>query len=273
MRKQLGVAPTNSPDATTKTYVDGKIGPSVYSATIGDGSTTAITVTHNLGTRSCDVVLYDASTFKRVWADLVYTSTNSVTLTFQTAPASSSIVVVVQGGILTSATTSSTNITDSTSIGRSLLTATNAASALALLTPMQSPQQAYVATNEATSSATYADLTTTTDTVTVTVGASGIVLLTLAAWLTSNSASASNATVSFAMSGANTTYSGVTPPDDSLALGGRATGTSGQFIVDGSVVIPLIGLTAGSTTFKMKYKSSGANSVQFQYRRITAIPL
>lgn len=68
-----------------------------YSATVGDGSTTAIAVTHNLGTRAVAVEVYDASTFETVIVDVVRTSTTVVTLTFATAPATNAYVVVVIG--------------------------------------------------------------------------------------------------------------------------------------------------------------------------------
>lgn len=66
-----------------------------FSAAIGDGSTTAITVTHNLGTRDVHVAVYDASTFDVVLTDINYATTNTVTITFATAPASSAYRVVV----------------------------------------------------------------------------------------------------------------------------------------------------------------------------------
>jgi hypothetical protein len=66
-----------------------------FAATIGDGSTTAIAVTHSLGTRDIHVSVHDAATFEEVECDVVKTSTSVVTLTFATAPASSAYRVVV----------------------------------------------------------------------------------------------------------------------------------------------------------------------------------
>ena len=94
---------------------------SVYTATIGDGVSTSIVINHNLGTRAVTVNLYNASTFAMCSADRVLTSVNSLTLTFQTAPALNSLVVVVQGGIISGL--SSTAITDATTVGRNVLTA------------------------------------------------------------------------------------------------------------------------------------------------------
>lgn len=68
-----------------------------YAAAIGDGSTTGIVVTHNLGTRDVTVAVYDASTNEDVLADIVRTSTTTVTITFATAPATGAYRVVIMG--------------------------------------------------------------------------------------------------------------------------------------------------------------------------------
>lgn len=68
-----------------------------YAANIGDGSTTAIAVTHSLGTRDITVSVHDASTFEEIECDVVKTSTSVVTLTFATAPASNALRVTVHG--------------------------------------------------------------------------------------------------------------------------------------------------------------------------------
>ena len=64
-----------------------------YTATVG-GATSA-TVTHNLGTRNVIVQLYDTSSYDTVFADVVRTDTNTVTLGFGTAPAAGDIKVLI----------------------------------------------------------------------------------------------------------------------------------------------------------------------------------
>lgn len=69
-----------------------------FSADIGDGSSTAIVVTHNLGTRDVQVQVYpNASPYDTVYPDVERTSTNTVTIRFATAPASNAYRAVVIG--------------------------------------------------------------------------------------------------------------------------------------------------------------------------------
>lgn len=68
---------------------------STYSASIGDGSATSIAVTHGLGSQDVIVQLYDTSSLDTVYADVVRTSVNVVTITFSTAPTSNDIRVLV----------------------------------------------------------------------------------------------------------------------------------------------------------------------------------
>jgi hypothetical protein len=67
-----------------------------YKANIGDGSTTAIAVTHNLGTEDVIVQLFDNSTKETVYADVTRNSVNQITVSFATAPSSGAIRVLVQ---------------------------------------------------------------------------------------------------------------------------------------------------------------------------------
>ncbi len=71
-------------------------GTGKFTATIGDGSSTAITITHNLG---ADVIVQvrDASTNALVECDIVLTNSTQATLNFTVAPASNTLKVVVIG--------------------------------------------------------------------------------------------------------------------------------------------------------------------------------
>lgn len=68
-----------------------------YSATIGDGSATSITVTHNLNTEDVQVYVREAAGSKRwILCEVQHTSVNQVTLLFDSAPALNSLRVTVQ---------------------------------------------------------------------------------------------------------------------------------------------------------------------------------
>lgn len=69
--------------------------PTTHKAAIGDGSATSIAVTHNLGSRDVIVQLYDTSSYETVIADVVRTDTNTVTMTFGSAPASGDVTVLI----------------------------------------------------------------------------------------------------------------------------------------------------------------------------------
>lgn len=93
-----------TPKASGGIVVDGtgvSVDPAVvarrYSVAIGDGSATAITVTHNLNTRDVVVSIQNATTFEVVEADVVATTVNTLTVTFATAPSASAYRVTVVG--------------------------------------------------------------------------------------------------------------------------------------------------------------------------------
>lgn len=65
--------------------------------TIGDGSTTAITCTHSLGTQDITLSVRDATTNAAVLVDWTSTSTSVATVTFAVAPASNAYKVVIIG--------------------------------------------------------------------------------------------------------------------------------------------------------------------------------
>jgi len=59
------------------------------------GGSTAVAITHNLGTRDVNVQLYDKSSYETVYADVVRTSTSVVTFNFRTAPSSAAYRCVI----------------------------------------------------------------------------------------------------------------------------------------------------------------------------------
>ena len=71
--------------------------PHKFAATIGDGSTTAIAVTHSLGTQDVTAQVRDATTNLVVECDITQTSTTATTFTFAVAPAASAYKVVIIG--------------------------------------------------------------------------------------------------------------------------------------------------------------------------------
>jgi hypothetical protein len=66
-----------------------------YRAAMGDGSATAFNIDHGLATRDVIVQLYDASSYETVYAQVVRTTTARVVVTFNSAPASNDIIVLV----------------------------------------------------------------------------------------------------------------------------------------------------------------------------------
>lgn len=68
-----------------------------FTQTIGDGSTTAIAVTHNLGQQHVVSQVFDASTNLMVECDITNTSTTVATFTFAVAPTTNQYRVVIIG--------------------------------------------------------------------------------------------------------------------------------------------------------------------------------
>lgn len=66
-----------------------------FASSIGNGSATSIAVAHNLGTRDITYAVYDSATYEFVDVDGTATDTNTLTLTFGSAPASNAYRVVV----------------------------------------------------------------------------------------------------------------------------------------------------------------------------------
>ena len=69
-----------------------------YETTIGDGSNTSYTITHNLGTRDLQLNVYrNSGNYDEVEAEVRYTSTTQATIIFSSAPTSNQFRVVVRG--------------------------------------------------------------------------------------------------------------------------------------------------------------------------------
>lgn len=68
-----------------------------FAQTIGNGSSSSITVAHNLGTQDVIVQVYEIATNEMVECDVIRSSTTQVTLGFAVAPANNSLRVVVYG--------------------------------------------------------------------------------------------------------------------------------------------------------------------------------
>lgn len=122
-----------------------------------------------------------------------------------------------------------------------------------------SPTSNYVVTDENSTSATYVGLTTP-QAITITVGANGLALIIWSAGLFSGTGAQR---MSVAVSGATTTAA-----NDNYSL--RFDGTT--FTMISSVTHLFTGLTPGSTTFTLQYKTAGGTGHYFE-RSITAIPL
>lgn len=67
------------------------------SANVGNGTNTSFAITHSLGTRDVVVNVYDNSAYDTVEVDVVRTDTNTVTVTFASAPATDAYRVVIVG--------------------------------------------------------------------------------------------------------------------------------------------------------------------------------
>lgn len=77
-----------------KTFIDARVGG--YAANIGNGAATSYAVTHSLNTVDVIVMIKDNSTLEEVFADIVITDANTVTVSFATAPASNAYRVIIK---------------------------------------------------------------------------------------------------------------------------------------------------------------------------------
>lgn len=121
---------------------------------------------------------------------------------------------------------------------------------------------AEVLTTESTSSTSYVDLTTTTDSVTFNVGASGKALVFISA-VSYNPTAGAFCYVSYTLAGNNTASS----IDNGLI---NKNATANQEITQ-TVHVLLSGLNPGPTTIKLKYKTN-AGTATFYSRRVTVEP-
>jgi hypothetical protein len=78
--------------------IDAAVVVKKYAASVGDGTATSYTVTHNLGTRDVQVTVYDnSSPYAEVVCDVQHSTTTTATVLFSVAPTSNQYRVVVQG--------------------------------------------------------------------------------------------------------------------------------------------------------------------------------
>lgn len=167
----------------------------------------------------------------------------------------------VYGMSVTGGKISGTSITNATITSAQLANASVTVSKLAT-----GAAAAFVATAESTTSTTYVDLTTVTDTVTVTIGVNGLAWISIGGTLSSNTGTALGY-MAVAISGASTVAAADAKAYSVGAVGGLTAGQAGFAYLE-------TGLTPGSTTFKLKYHSStGANTVTASNRRISVVPL
>ena len=70
----------------------------VSSQTIGDGILSSYIIDHNFGTRDVNVQIYDSLTYDSVFADVVRTSVNRITVSFANVPVENQTYRVVITG-------------------------------------------------------------------------------------------------------------------------------------------------------------------------------
>ena len=91
-----GISGYDSADFTVDAAGWVQLAPKSFKSSIGNGSATSYTVTHNLNTFDVIVQIYDLSTYDTVYADVVRTSADIVTINFTTAPTTNDIRVLIQ---------------------------------------------------------------------------------------------------------------------------------------------------------------------------------
>lgn len=81
----------------TQFAIDPTVVARKFSTNVGDGSSTTITVSHNLGTLDIVAQLYLVSTGETIETDTVRPTTGTVAFTFATAPAAGALRAVITG--------------------------------------------------------------------------------------------------------------------------------------------------------------------------------
>ena len=122
---------------------------------------------------------------------------------------------------------------------------------------------ATVATDQSTTSATYTDLATAGPAVTITTGTKAFVSY---GCTTRNSLTGGALAVTFAVSGATTVAASDT-------YGVTIDAPAANFYANASLGLIITGLTAGSNTFTLKYKTHSATTAFFRYRWISVIDM
>jgi hypothetical protein len=93
---EQNIAITASQVSNFTTQVETVIQATEFKANIGNGSATSFAITHNLGTRDCMVEVYDNTSYDTVMTKVVRTTTNSVTVSVATAPATNGLRVLIK---------------------------------------------------------------------------------------------------------------------------------------------------------------------------------
>ena len=91
-----GIAGYDSADFTVDTTGYVQLAVKTFKGSVGNGAALSYTVTHSLNSFDVIVQLYDASSYDTVYADVVRTSANVVTVNFTTAPTQDDIRVLIQ---------------------------------------------------------------------------------------------------------------------------------------------------------------------------------
>jgi len=80
---------------TTRYVTPKHLADRTFTDTIGNGSLTSIAVTHSLGTRAVIVQMFDTSSWETIYAQVVRTDADTVTVDFSTAPATNDVTIMI----------------------------------------------------------------------------------------------------------------------------------------------------------------------------------